>query len=48
MLVEVAEWLVETWKKLWEMFLNGGYIGMAIILIPILRKLVSVMKQFTN
>lgn len=48
MLVEVSRWLVNTWKQLWDFFLDGGYIGLAIILIPILRKLVSVMKQFTN
>lgn len=48
MLLQVADWLVETWITLWNFFINGGYIGMAIILIPIMRKLVSVMKQFTN
>lgn len=48
MLTEVAEWLIYTWKLIWDMLLNGGYIGLAIILFPILRKLVSIMKQFTN
>lgn len=48
MLTQVAEWLVFLWKSIWEMCLNGGYIGLAIILFPILRKLVSIMKQFTN
>lgn len=48
MLLEVTEWLVDTSIQLWNFFLNGGYIGLAVILIPILRKLVSVMKQFTN
>lgn len=48
MFVDVVEWLMDFWKQLWNMFLNGGYIGLAIILLPIIRKLVSVMKQFTN
>ena len=48
MLYTVVVWLVEVAKDLWEFFLNGGYIGMAVILFPILRKLVSIMKQFTN
>lgn len=48
MLYEVTVWLVDIAKELWEFFLNGGYIGMAIILFPIVRRLVSVMKQFTS
>lgn len=49
MLLQVVDWLVnDVAKPLWNMFLNGGYIGLWIILFPILRKLVSIMKQFTN
>lgn len=48
MFLEVTEWLADTFVVLWNFFLNGGYIGLAVILFPILRKLVSIMKQFTN
>lgn len=48
MLIEVAEWLAETFIKIWNMLLRGGYMGLAVILFPILRKIVSIMKQFTN
>ncbi len=48
MLLKVAEWLAETWISIWNFLKDGGYIGMSIILIPILRKLVSIMRQFTN
>lgn len=48
MLFEVAVWLADTWVQIWNFLLNSGYIGMSIILIPILRKLSSVMKEFTN
>lgn len=48
MLVEVATWLVEIWEKLWSFMLHGGYLTLPVILIPIIRKLVSIMRQFTN
>lgn len=48
MLIDIAEFLGNTFIKLWNLFLNGGYIGLWILLLPILRKLVSIMKQFTN
>lgn len=48
MLLEVTIWLADMWVQLWNMFLNGGYIGLSIILIPILRKLSAVMREFTN
>lgn len=48
MLLKVAQWLAETWIKIWNLLMDSGYIGMSIILIPILRKLVSIMRQFTN
>lgn len=47
-ILQVTEWLIETWKALWNFFLNGGYIGLFIILYPVLRKLVHLMRQFTN
>lgn len=46
MLLEVTQEMIIWFKKLWELFLNGGYIGMFIILFPIMKKLVSLMKQF--
>lgn len=48
MILQVAEWLTETWLKIWNMLANGGIIGLSIILFPILRKLTSFMKKFTN
>lgn len=48
MLVEVARFMAETFEQIWRFLYNGGIIGMSIILIPILRKLVSIVKQFTN
>lgn len=48
MLLQVTEWLIEIAKKLWTFFLNGGYIGLWIILFPIIKKVVSIMRQFTN
>lgn len=48
MLFKVAKWLADIWVKIWDFLTGGGYLGMSIILIPILRKLVSIMRQFTN
>ena len=48
MLLKVAKWLADTWVKIWDFLTGGGDLGMSIILIPILRKLVSIMRQFTN
>lgn len=48
MLAEVAQFMADTWAELWRFLYDGGILGMSIILIPILRKLVSILKQFTN
>ncbi len=48
MFAEVAQFMVDTWEEIWRFLYNGGPIGLSIILIPILRKLVSIMRQFTN
>lgn len=48
MLLEVTIWLVDVSKEIWEFMLKGGYITIAPILILIIRKLVSIMRQFTN
>lgn len=47
-MVEVATWMVETFEKIWNFCLSGGYLTLPFILFPILRKLVSIMKQFTD
>lgn len=48
-MLELTDWLIkDVTIPLWNMFLNGGYFSMWIILFPILRKLVSIMRQFTN
>lgn len=48
MLKKVAEFMAETFVQLWNMLSNGGYIGLWLLLYPILRKLASIMKQFTS
>lgn len=44
----VVNWLISVCKSVWIFMLQGGYLTLFPIVFLIIRKLVSIMKQFTN
>lgn len=48
MLVEVMEWLLVIWQMMWIFLSHAGYFGLFIILYPVLKKIVALMRQFIN
>lgn len=49
MLLEITKWLIDDCAvPIWNFCLRGGYITGAVIILPVIRKCVSIMRQFTN
>lgn len=43
---QVVTWLTSAASMLYSCFINGGYIGLAIVGFPIMRKLCNMLKNF--
>lgn len=45
-MAQVVSWLTSAASMLYSCFINGGYIGLAIVAFPIMRKLCNMLKNF--
>ena len=48
MVYKILVWMADTWVLIWNFLLSIGTLGYLLILLPVIRKIVKVMRQFTN
>lgn len=47
MLLEITKFLVDSMVEVWNFLMDAGTVGYLILLLPILKRLSSIMKKFT-
>lgn len=46
--LQVGQWMLQTFQKLWSAFGAWNFLGFAIIFFPILRRLVRLFRSLIN
>lgn len=47
-IISIGQWLIDSFVRLWTGLGNMKWLGFAVIMFPILRKLVSLAKRLMN
>lgn len=46
MLLELTTYLTESTVKVWDMLMSAGLVGKLVVLIPVIKRLCTIMRRF--